>query len=447
MVSLWRKAGWSAFTLWHARKEKSLPHAPLEEIVAVQKQRLHAIVSHAYETVPYYRKVMGVAGLRPEDIKSADDLALLPIITSEQLAQEPEQFLPRYYRKEAGITLHSSGTSGRNKFVSHDPTALFLALAHGHRQRLVLTHFTGQTFGYRELNAVRSQSVSVQLRDFYEAYSWTPRKIDFRRSFLLPGGVSLTENIAQLNSAQPEVIRGYGSYIGSLFRWAWTHSLPFHRPKVVIYGADHMAEADRHLIEEGFGVPVLSTYQATEALRIAFQCERREGFHIFLDDVALRVVDDGGNSVSPGETGHLILSNLTNKATVLLNYKLGDLVTLNSSPCPCGRTLPLIQNLQGRSDDLLVLPGGQLLHSLVVLENIQSIPGIVQIQVRQEELQRFRLLAVYAGDSAWSAVGRQIDATIRRICGPDIVVSVEQVETILPEPGGKVKAAVSCCRL
>ncbi|MGE0826243.1 MAG: phenylacetate--CoA ligase family protein [Candidatus Binatia bacterium] len=447
MASLWRKAGWNAFTVWHARKEQSLPYVPLEKIIAVQTQRLQDIVAHAYETVPYYRKVMDAAGLLPKDIQSADDLTLLPIITSEQLAQNSDQFLSLHYRKESGITLHSSGTSGMDKFICYDPTALFLALAHGHRQRLVLAHFTGQTFGYREVNAVRSHSVSVQLRDFYESYSWTPRKIDFRRSYLLPGGVSLTENIAQLNSAQPDVIRGYGSYIGSLFRWAWTHNLPLHRPKVVIYGADHMAEADRRLIEEAFSVPVLSTYQATEALRIAFQCEHRQGFHIFLDDVVLRVVDDHGHPVSPGGTGHLILSNLTNKATVLLNYKLGDMVTLNSSPCPCGRTLPLIQDLHGRSDDFLVLPRGQLLHSLVVLEKIQNVADVVQIQVRQEDLQRFRLLVVYAGNTAWSVVKQQIDAAMRTVCGSDIAVSIEQVETIVPEPGGKVKLVVSQCRL
>ena len=129
-----------------------------------------------------------------------------------------------------------------------------------------------------------------------------------------------------------------------------------------MYGADRLSDADRLLIETEFGVPVLSTYQAVEALRIAFQCERRHVFHMSLDQVAVRVVDANGKALGPGSTGEIVISNLTNRATVLLNYKLGDVVTLGGSPCPCGRSLPTIERIEGRADDLIVLPGGQRAH-------------------------------------------------------------------------------------
>jgi phenylacetate-CoA ligase len=166
------------------------------------------------------------------------------------------------------------------------------------------------------------------------------------------------------------------------------------KPKVVTYGADAMPKGDRRVIEEQLGIPVVSIYQAVEALHIGFQCEARQGFHISTDQVAVRVVDSAGSDVAPGERGELILTNLTNLAMVVMNYRLGDLVTLAERPCSCGRTLPLIQDIDGRLDDLIARPGGRCLHALSILPGLQAVDGVRQVQVIQEELERFRLRVV-----------------------------------------------------
>jgi phenylacetate-CoA ligase len=203
-----------------------------------------------------------------------------------------------------------------------------------------------------------------------------------------------------------------------------------------------MADRDRSLIEAEYGVPVLSTYQAAEALRIAFQCERREGFHISLDHTAVRVVDASGNPVSPGASGAIVISNLTNRATVLLNYKLDDVVTLGRAPCPCGRTLPTIERIDGRADDLIALPGGHLIHSLAVLAPLHRIPGVIQVQLIQEELRRFLLRVVGVGlDRQQARLG--LEAALCATLGDDISLAIEWVDVIQPEPGGKVKAVIS----
>lgn len=445
MTNWVRKAYWNTFTLWHAREEGKLPYRPLGEILAEQDRRVKAIVAHAYETVPHYREVMNRAGLGPSDFRTAEDLAQLPILTGDQVARAPATFLSRRYANDHGLRIDSSGTSGRAKSIYYDPAALFLALAHGHRQRVVLAEFVGRTFGYRELNAIRSRSVSVQLRSFYESHSLAPRNIDFKRNRLSPKD-TFADNITHINAFQPEVIRGYGSYIGAVFRWAWKHGHPVFRPNAVVYGADRMADSDRLLIETEFGVPVLSTYQAVEALRIGFQCERREAFHISLDQVAVRVVDKNGDTVGPGSTGEIVLSNLTNRATVLLNYKLGDVITLGRSACPCGRTLPTIEKIEGRSDDLIVFSDGQLAHSLAVLEDLRTVPGVAQVQLIQEDLRRFLLRVVGVALQDRDQVRRGLEAVLCATLGNDISVSIEWVDTIPPEPGGKVKAVISRCR-
>jgi len=109
--------------------------------------------------------------------------------------------------------------------------------------------------------------------------------------------------LRRINEFRPDLLAGYGSHLGALLRWAWEQGRDLHRPRVIWYGADAMPPADRDLIEHRLGVPVLSTYQADEALRIGFQCERREGFHLSLDDVAVRVVRPDGRPAGPGEQG------------------------------------------------------------------------------------------------------------------------------------------------
>lgn len=445
MVNWLHKAYWNAFTLWHARAEARLPYRPLAEILAVQRRRVRAIVTHAYQTVPYYREVIDKAGLHPRDFRTAEDLARLPILTGEQVARAPEQFLSRQYATSRRLKIHSSGTSGRAKSLYYDSAALFLALAHGHRQRIVLAQFVGRQFGYRELSAVRAEGVSQQIRNFYETYAWVPRKIDLARG-ILSATHTFAENIAQINAFRPEVIIGYGSYLGALFRWAWKQHSPIVCPRAVLYGAEGIPEADRLLIENEFGVPVLSTYQAVEALRLAFQCERRAGFHLSLDAVAVRVVDEHGRTLGPGGTGHIIISNLTNRATVFLNYQLGDVVTLSPSACPCGRTLPTLAQIVGRSDDLLVLPEGQVAHALFVLEDLRAVPGVVQVQVIQEDLHRFVLRVVCANDCEWERTRQDLDGALRKTLGNHLLLTIEQVDAIPCEPGGKIRAVISRCR-
>ncbi len=435
---------WTAFTALQLRGEERLPFTPLETVLARQARKVRRIVRHAYESVPHYRGAMDAAGLRPADIRTAEDLARLPLISGDELAADPERFVSRRYPRKRTVSLRSSGTGGRPKVVRYSRGSLFTALAHGQRQRVVLAHFVGRRHGYREMIAQRSQSVSFQLRRFYEAHSWVPRGVELQRAEL-PLEAGLADAVRRLNRFRPEVLFGYGSYIGALFRRAWEEDLQIHRPRVVWYGADHMVDADRELLEGELGVPVVSTYQADEALRIGFQCELRAGFHLSLDDVAVRVVDGGGRPVRPGETGEVVLSNLTNRATVLLNYRLGDRATPGRAVCPCGRTLPTLERIDGRADDLLRLPGGESLHPSAAIQRLQEIPGVVRVQLVQEELAKVVARVVTASGAGWVPLQARVTDGLQTLLGPSVDVAVERVRGIDPEPGGKVRAVISRC--
>ena len=444
-ASIPRRLYWNVFTLWHVRGERALPFRSLEAITAIQNRRVRAIVAHAYSTVPWYRETMDAERLDPRDFRTADDLARLPIITPSDLAHNRTRFASTMFGGGKALDIASSGTSGYAKSICYDSRALFLALAHGHRQRHVIAAFVGKTSGYREMRVARDNSVAFQIRRFYEANSWVPRRLDLARSRASTED-DFQSTINRLNEVKPDVVHGWGGHIGAVFRHAARYGIEIHRPRCITYGAERMSDADRNLIEGDFEVPIVSTYQAAEALRIGFQCEQRKGFHLSVDHTAVRVIDAAGNPVHAGQRGEIVISNLVNRATVLLNYRLGDVVTVSEGSCACGRTLPTIETIDGRSDDFLVLEDGRKLHGLVAITPLMRVKGVVQVQLVQEDFERFTVRAVCAAPDEWDRIRHGLADGLGSLLGGTSEITIEQVDWIAPEANGKVKAVKSHLR-
>jgi phenylacetate-CoA ligase len=433
---------WSAYAFLKSRAESRLPFLPVEEIISRQNRKIRSIVSHAYATVPFYREAMDQARITPDDIQTSSDLEQLPLIAGNELAESPERFYSSLYSPANTLTLQSSGTNGMAKRVRYDYAALFEALAHGHRQREVMAQFVGRSAEYREMSIVREESISKYLRKFYEDHTWVPRKMDVRRR-RLSLELAFSDLIDQIDEFRPDMLTGYGSHLGALFRWAIEQRREFHHPKLIWYGADAMSGADHKLIEQEAGIPVVSTYQADEALRIGFQCEERRGFHLSLDDVAVRVIKPDGQASEAGETGEIVISNLSNRATVLLNYRLGDMVTLPVEPCTCGRSLPVIENIAGRANDMIRLPTGELRHSLMFLAPLQKIPGVNKVQLVQNRDSSVQLNLVCRKGSDWPGISRSALEISKKLIGQGVEVSARQLTEIPREPGGKIRTVIS----
>lgn len=213
---------------------------------------------------------------------------------------------------------------------------------------------------------------------------------------------------------------------------------------MISYGGDALQQPDLSLIENEYQIPVISRYQACEALNIAFQCEKRKGFHICTDQVALRIVDSEGRTLPPGSTGEIVISNLINRATVLINYRMGDLGQLSPKPCTCGRSLPSLDQLQGRTDDLIVRSDGEAVHQSVLLSRLYSVPGVMQIQITQKSLKHFLIKVVCEASRDSKAVSRVITEIFLEIIGTKegISMDIEPVDVILQEKNGKFRCVI-----
>ncbi|MFO1284645.1 MAG: hypothetical protein U1F51_19665 [Burkholderiales bacterium] len=446
MASWIHKARWTATGAWHALRERTLPWWPDGRLARLRDRRVRAIVAHAYATVPFYRESMDALGLRPSDIRGAADLAKLPIVGGAELAAAPRRFLSSRFDGRDTLMLDTTGTTGHYKRIHHDPRAVIVALAAGGRARAVETSATGPRRRGGLLMIVPPAGTNVAVTNFHRdhllaslAHRLAPAVVPLDRPY--------ADVVAQVNRLEPDAIATFGRFAGYLFRRASQTGAPIHRPRLLRVGGDVLPEADRRLIEERYGVPVFASYQSCEFLRIAFQCERREGYHVSTDQVALRIVDDDGRDVAPGTPGQVVVSGLVNRATVLLNYRLGDRATLSDARCGCGRTLPVLASIDGRSDDLLVRADGERVHESIVLRSLYGIAGLADVEVVQHAHDRVEARVVVGRESDVERVIVEAGRAITELLGSpaNARIDITPAAEIAPGPGGKRRAVI--CRL
>lgn len=422
----------------NAWREQGAPFWPLERIERLQSRRVRAIVRHAYDSVPFYRETMQKAGLRPADFRCARDLANLPLLKDEQVRRQPEVFLSSRHDDRSRLLLHSAGsTSNVQKLIYRCHRSLLQTLAISERDRAVLNSLLGKGWGQRQLFFLPKGSATLAVRAFWDRATILPPKFVDRHFF--PPAAPLKEALDAINTIQPQVIFSYGSYADIFARWLANRGLPFHPPRVWMYGADMLSPFARDLLEQRLGCIVYTTYQASETGKIGFQCERREGFHLNVDSVAVRIVNESGRDVPPGQSGEVVVSNLLNRAMVLLNQRLGDRAAFGTAPCPCGRFLPILQSLEGRVSEAIELADGRTM-SACVLETLfkRELDEVLATQLMQPArgVIHWRIAPLPGVDS--EKLRAQIMAKVQSILGPATQFTIEFVEKIPTGPGGKM---------
>ncbi len=433
---------WTFYSAYHLRGQAQRPFASLQALKRDQNRRLHSIIAHAFRYVPYYREIMGRFGLRPGDFLQVEDLEKLPILEPNQIQRDPEYFVSTRQPLHRYLRLRSGGSTGMPRTVYHDTRAVLQNAAHGERERSIVASLVGKWLGYREAIIVAPVSTNEKVPRFTEGLRLLPRGFRIERQFL-----SLLDEPARtvelLNRFQPDVVHSYGSYVGYLFSHLERHGNALFRPKVITYSSDELVDSARRLITDKYGIPVLCTYQSVEAFKVGFQCGKHSGLHLNFDLYPLRVIQPSGATARPGEEGEVIISNLVNRATVLLNYRLGDLAAMLPETCPCRRSLPLISLPRGRSADWLQLPSGRIIHPLALQTAVKEEEQLWQFQLIQRTSSHFELLLVLARQDASQQIMERIAAKFFAICGDGVSCEIRIVDSIPRTASGKVRPVIS----
>ena len=407
----------------NTRKERS-------QLRSIQNKRLRAIIQHAYENVAFYHRLFDANNVKPSEIKTVDDLKRIPIVTKKQVQENLNSLFAEGIDPAKCVRQRTSGSTGIALTVLKDADALNFQSAVSLRQ-------------FFECGG-RLRDKTVQLRS--SASSTFPERTDkpfyehfgiLRTEWLKTDEMPVEQLLLFLASYRPDVMVSYPSSL-QLLAERITEKID---PRLIFCTAEVLSDHFRKAISRAFGAHVIDSYGCTEAGDIAWECpEGHEGYHINADSVVVEFVEDG-ESVAPSEDGEIVVTNLFNYAMPFIRYKIGDVGVPSDEQCSCGRTLPLMRLLRGRSDDYILLPDGRRLPALVFL-NMKEFAGVSEFRIVQEEKTLIRVwLKMHLG-SGNDHVARCASA-LGRVFGGNINTVIEVVDEIPEDNSGKLRRVIS----
>jgi phenylacetate-CoA ligase len=210
---------------------------------------------------------------------------------------------------------------------------------------------------------------------------------------------------------------------------------------VVFVTAERLYDEQRALLSDVFGAPVANGYGGRDAGFIAHECSEG-GLHISAEDVIVDIVDQHGLPVPDGVRGAIVVTHLASGDFPFVRYATGDVGALDPRPCPCGRGLPLLKSVEGRTTDFVVARDGTVMHGLALIYILRDVAHIRAFKIIQESLDRTRVLVV-AVPALPAADQERIVAQFRARLGVDVDIVIEPVAALPAEASGKYRYVVS----
>lgn len=412
-------------------KEETLKRS---EIEAIQLERLKQTVNQVWEKVPAYRKKMEEAGVKPEDIKSLKDLSRLPFVTKQDL-RDNYPFGLFAVDKEELVRIHaSSGTTGKPTVVGYTKRDLGMwtecvsrvAAAGGATKKDVaqicfgygmFTGALGLHYGLENIGAtmVPSSTGNSEKQIMYMK--------DFGTTLLVatPSYALRLAEVAQSMGIDPKKDL---------------------QVKIGLLGSELLTEAMRTEMHKLWGDEILvtSNYGMSELMGpgVSGECEYMDGMHINEDFFIPEIIDPKTGEVLPaGEKGELVVSCIYKEGLPLLRYRTKDITRLIYEPCKCGRTTCRMENLNGRTDDMLKIRGVNVFPSQIeeVILGVDEIgPHYEIILTRENHTDRMeiRVELLKATDSfkELEAIEKKIKNKLRIVLGLDAKISLESPNTL-----------------
>ncbi|ADE16280.1 capsular polysaccharide biosynthesis protein CapK [Nitrosococcus halophilus Nc 4] len=408
---------------------------PAERLAEFQAARLRSLIESASLQVPYYRQLFAEAGCGPQDIHSPEDLSKLPFLTKDRIRANLESLKANGAKRL--IRFNTGGSTGEplifylgKERVSHDVAAKWRA-----------TRWWGVDIGDPEVVVWGSP---VELGAQNRLRAWRDRLL---RTRLLSAFEMSEDNlnyfVAEIRRLRPKMLFGYPSALAHIARHAQKRGVPMNDLgiQVAFVTAERLYDDQRRCIEAEFGCQVANGYGGRDAGFVAHQCPAGS-MHVTAEDMVVELIDREGKPVGAGEPGEVVVTHLATREFPFIRYRTGDVAVFDNQPCGCGRSLPVLKEVQGRTTDFVVASDGTVMHGLALIYVLRDLPGIESFKIIQENKTEVRVLVVPV-----SGYNRAIEEAIRRgfraRLGEGVCVNVEEVTEILPERSGKFRYVVS----
>jgi phenylacetate-CoA ligase len=254
---------------------------------------------------------------------------------------------------------------------------------------------------------------------------------------------SLDSSLRTIVDTRPASIFGYPYSLAYLARHAEKRGVRLDNLgiKVVFVTSEQLYEEQRGQIARVFGCPVANEYGGRDAGFIAHECPSG-GMHLSAEDIVVEILDAQGRQVPSGQPGEVTVTHLASRDFPFIRYRTGDIAVLDDRACPCGRGMPLVGEIQGRSNDFLKSQAGTPIPCKAFTYLLRGVPGIESFKVIQESVQTTRLMIV-TGEGFDAAVVPDIIGGFKLRLGDSVHIDVDRVAEIPKDTSGKFRYVVS----
>ncbi|MHB8785411.1 MAG: phenylacetate--CoA ligase family protein [Thauera sp.] len=406
-----------------------------DRLEQLQVERLRELLLHAQQHVAYYRDLFARIGFDPARVSSLTDLQRLPFLNKADIRANTEAL-----KADNAVGLarfNTGGSSGEpliffigNQRVSHDVAAKWRA-----------TRWWGVDIGDPEI-VVWGSPIELTAQDRVRAL-----RDKLLRTELLPAfemsDAKLDGFVARIRARRPKMLFGYPSALSHIGQHAQKRGIRMDDLgiKVAFCTSERLYDHQREVIERVFGCPVANGYGSRDAGFIAHQCPSG-GMHLTAEDIIVEIVDSEGGGLPPGQAGEIVVTHLATGDFPFIRYRTGDVAVMDTANCACGRGLPMLKEIQGRTTDFVVARDGTVMHGLALIYVLRDLPQVAGFRIVQETLERTRVQVV-PGEGFGSETEQRIQRGLAARLGEGVRIEVEEVEAIAPEKSGKYRYVVS----
>jgi phenylacetate-CoA ligase len=418
-----------------------MAHKPIEaadraEIRELQVDRLRATVENAYENVPFYREQLDDMGVAPGDIGSVEDVRKLPMTTKEDFRDEYPDGLFAVDHDDVRRIHASSGTTGKPKIVAYTDEDIDVWSEVMARSLAASGVEPGETVQ----NAYGYGLFTGGLGLHYGAE-------ELECTVIPIGGGQTQRQVEMMADLESDVLACTPSY--ALY-FAETAEEMGHDPRnlpvsTVAFGAEPCTDPMREEIEQRLDANGIDLYGLSEIVGpgVSIECvEAKNGLHVWEDRFLPEVIDPAtGEPVEDGEEGELVLTTLSKEALPVLRYRTGDLTTLYYDECECGRTMVRMDNVTGRTDDLIIVRGVNLYPSEIehVILDIDGVAPYYRIDLHERDNLDVMELTVEV-DEAFDGDRQQLHGTIQKRLENVLAFTPDDLELV--DPGSIARTEV-----
>jgi phenylacetate-CoA ligase len=339
-----------------------------DDLRGLQNAKLQALVKHCYERVPYYSTLFRSLGLTPDDIRSREDLAKLPILTKELIREHYDELIATDCADRKAMDGSTGGSTGTPMRFKEDIRSWNCLRALTVRGWSWAGFELGEKLFTLAGNSLVKKNTGTKALVSHFIYDRLIMRND-KRNCTDISPEALEGHYQEMIRFKPSAIRGYASSLYFLAKYIEQNNLPVCTVKAVFTTGEKLHPKYRDKIRRVFQAPVFDAYGAADGGVSAQECDRHEGLHIGEEHCILEIVDKDGRPVPDGETGYVVSTDLNNYVFPFLRYKVGDLAYIKKERCSCGRKHRLLGEVIGREGRAIYNKDGRP-YSSIILDNM-----------------------------------------------------------------------------